>query len=271
MAWAALRRFYPAEHLPDPSEAERDAARARARIAHLLNTDPEGSWVAARGDEVVGIALGLIRDDLWGLSLFAVAPDLQGQGIGGRVLAPAVAYGERCGGGIILSTTDARAMRRYARAGFSIKPCLLASGPVNSARIPAGLRSRLGDVDADRALLDACSRHVRGAAHGPDVAVMVAAGGRLLVHEDRGFVVHRDGSPVVLAARDDQAAADLLWSGFADAPRGSTVHIDFISEGNDWAVRVALDAGLALAPEGPVFVRGDTGPFTPYLPSGAYL
>ncbi len=32
-----------------------------------------------------------------------------------------------------------------------------------------------------------------------------------------------------------------------------------------------LDAGLVLKPGGAVFVRGDVGPFTPYLPSGAYL
>ena len=32
-----------------------------------------------------------------------------------------------------------------------------------------------------------------------------------------------------------------------------------------------LDAGLALKPGGAVFVRGDVGPFAPYLPSGAYL
>jgi hypothetical protein len=32
-----------------------------------------------------------------------------------------------------------------------------------------------------------------------------------------------------------------------------------------------LDAGLSLTNDGAVFVRGDVGPFRPYLPSGAYL
>ena len=32
-----------------------------------------------------------------------------------------------------------------------------------------------------------------------------------------------------------------------------------------------LDAGLSLINDGGVFVRGDIGPFRPYLPSGAYL
>jgi hypothetical protein len=91
------------------------------------------------------------------------------------------------------------------------------------------------------------------------------------VYEDRGFAWHREGSPILLAAQDEEAAGDLLWSCLAAGPAGGTVHVDFISEHNDWAIAVSLDAGLALSPDGPVFVRGDTGPFAPYLPSGAYL
>jgi hypothetical protein len=36
-------------------------------------------------------------------------------------------------------------------------------------------------------------------------------------------------------------------------------------------VQACLRAGLALSPDGPVYVRGDVGPLAPYLPSGAYL
>jgi hypothetical protein len=100
---------------------------------------------------------------------------------------------------------------------------------------------------------------------------MLAAGAQLLVLESRGFAVHREGSPALLAARDDAAARDLLWSCLAAAQPGAPVHLDFITAGNDWAIEVALDAGLSLTPDGPVFVRGETGPFAPYLPSGAYL
>jgi hypothetical protein len=145
------------------------------------------------------------------------------------------------------------------------------AGEIYRSRLPAGLRARPGHLEADRDVLDATSRHVRGASHGPDLAAIVAAGGQLLVLDDRGYAFHREGSPVLLAARDDEAAADLLWSCFAAGPPGGPVHVDFISEHNDWAVAVSLDAGLALTPDGPVFVRGETGPFAPYLPSGAYL
>jgi hypothetical protein len=76
---------------------------------------------------------------------------------------------------------------------------------------------------------------------------------------------------MLVAAFDEEAATDLTWSCMAGGAPGAPVHLDFITEGNDWAVAVALDAGLSLSPDGPVFVRGDTGPFSPYLPSGAYL
>jgi hypothetical protein len=162
-------------------------------------------------------------------------------------------------------------MRRYFRAGFSLRPCVAAAGQVNRSRIPSGLKSRAGDPEADAELLAAASRHVRGAAHNADVETLLATGGELLVVDGRGWAVARDGSPVLVAAFDDEAATDLLWSCFAAGGPGATVHVDFIGAGNDWAVAVALDMGLSLTPDGPLFTRGDIGPLAPYLPSGAYL
>jgi hypothetical protein len=100
---------------------------------------------------------------------------------------------------------------------------------------------------------------------------MLAGGGELLVIDGRGFAVHREGSPFLVAAVDDAAARDLLWSCLAAGSPGGSVHVDFVTAGNDWAIEVALDAGLSLSPDGPVFVRGEVGPLAPYLPSGAYL
>lgn len=271
VAWQALQAYIPAEVRPDPSGESVRARRGRTRVAHLLATDPEGCWVAERDGAIVATALSLVREGVWGLSLFAVAPGLQGQGIGGRTLEGALRYGEGRRGRIILSSADPRAMRRYARAGLRVKPALAAAGAANRRRLPAGLRSRPADVADARDRLDALSRRVRGATHGPDFDALVATDCGLLTAGDRGYALHRDGSPVLLAAADDEAAADLLWSCLATAQPGASVHVDFITEGNDWAVAVALDAGLSLTPEGPVFVDGETGPFAPYLPSGSFL
>lgn len=269
VGWGALKEPIPDGSLP--GDAELRTARGRARIAHLQATDPEGCWVAEQDGRIVALALSLVREDVWGLSLFAVMPGLQGQGIGRATLEPALAYAEGRRGAIILSSSDPRAMRRYFRAGFRLRPCVTTAGQINRSRIPDGLRSRPGHPEADREVLDAASRHARSAGHGPDHQAIAGAGGELLVLEDRGFAWHREGSPILLAAHDDEAAGDLLWSCLAAGPPGGTVHVDFISEHNDWAVAVSLDAGLALSPDGPVFVRGETGPFAPYLPSGAYL
>jgi hypothetical protein len=187
------------------------------------------------------------------------------------VLAGALRTLEGCRGGIILSSSDPRAMRRYVRAGFAVRPCLAAAGALNRSRLPAGLKSRPGDVDADRELLDAVSRHVRGASHAPDLAMLLDAGSELLVHDGGGFAFVRDGAPVLLGAYTDAVATDLAWSCLATGAAGAPVHLDFLSQGNDWAIGLALDAGLALSPDGPVFARGEAGPLAPYLPSGAYL
>jgi GNAT superfamily N-acetyltransferase len=267
-AWAAMR-----EQIPDAlhhSDAER-ARRARLRIAHLQRTDPGGAWVADDDGEIVGVALALVREGLWGLSLFGVRPDHQSRGIGRRLLDAALAYGEGSRGGIILSTTDPRAMRRYALAGFALRPSVTFAGIVDRSAIPAGLRSRPAGAATDREFCDAVSRHVRGAAHGPDLEAFEQIGCLLLVHEGGGWAAVRDGSPALVAARDDAIATDLLWSTLAAGGPGETVHVDFVTAGHDWAVQACLAARLALSPDGPVFVRGDVGTFAPYLPSGAFL
>jgi hypothetical protein len=93
----------------------------------------------------------------------------------------------------------------------------------------------------------------------------------LLVLDGEGFAVARDGWPWLLAARSETAAEDLLWSVFASGARGADVEVNYVTAENQWAIRVGLEAGLALSPDGPTFVRGDVGPMAPYLPSGAYL
>lgn len=270
VSWEALRSYVP-EELRAAAEQEATTARRHARITHCACTDPDGAWVAEDDGVVVGIALAIVREGIWGLSLLAVAPDAQAAGLGKRLLDAALGTADGARGAMILSTTNPRAMRRYARAGFAARPCLDAGGAVNRTRLPAGLRSRPGDLERDNERIDACSRAVRGASHLVDVPAMLAAGGELLVCDDTGFAVHREGSPVVVAARDEAAAADLLWSGFAAAAPGASVHVDFIGAGNDWAIGVVLDAGLTLGLDGPMFVRGRLGPLAPYLPSGAYL
>src|SRR3954469_367700 len=197
-AWAALRVHVPQEFVPADLEERRRRGVQRQRW--LLESDPGGAWVADAGGEIAGVALGLLREGIWGLSLLAVEPGRQSQGLGRRLLDAALAYADGARGAIILSSTDPRAMRRYALAGFDLRPCVTAAGVVNRSLLPGGLRSRPGDPDADRELCAGASRAVRGAAHDRDVDASIDAGAGLLVHDDGGFALVRDGSPVLIAA-----------------------------------------------------------------------
>ena len=270
-AHVALAELYPEDLTP-----EQDAMRAAAgtaRATHLQQTDPGGCWVAEIDGKIVGTALGLIREGVWGFSLFGLLPAFQGQGIGSALYAPALEYGAGAPGGIILSSSHPAAMRRYARSpGYRLLPAMTLAGAWDPRRVPTDLRCRPGDLDDDRTTLDTASRHVRGASHAVDLPVLLARGrAALLVIEGEGFAVARDGSPALLAATNEAAAEDLLWGALASGPRGGTVSFDFVTAENQWAMRVGLEAGLALSPDGPVYVRGEVGPMAPYLPSGAYL
>jgi predicted N-acetyltransferase YhbS len=246
--------------------------RGRRRIAHLQRTDSGGAWVAEdeRG-AIVGLALALVREGIWGLSLFAVAAERRGQGIGRELLEASFGHGADARGHLILSTESPAAMRRYARLGLDLRPCVAAAGIVDRRRLPSA--EGVEDAGADGIpVADAIGRAVRGAGHGVDLAVALGdPGARLLLYEDRAFAVVRGERVVLLAGLDEPAATRALNAAFAAIAPGATTTVDFLTAGQDWAVRACLDAGLALSPDGPLFTGGDVGPLRPYLPSGAYL
>jgi GNAT superfamily N-acetyltransferase len=248
--------------------------RGRRRVAHLQRTDSGGAWVADRDGHLAGLAMALVREGVWGLSLFAVAPELQGRGIGRRLLAACFDHGRDARAHLILSTESPAAMRRYARLGLELRPCVAAAGVVDEARFDrAAALDGIDDAGPEGIpVADAIGRDVRGAGHGPDLEVALGdPGSHLLLAEDRAFAVVRDDRVALVAGRDEDAATRVLNAAFATAPRGASVSLDFLTAGQDWAVRACLDAGLELSPEGPFFTGGDVGPLRPYIPSGAYL
>jgi GNAT superfamily N-acetyltransferase len=256
-------RFHHPPSPPPPSPVP------LTRYEHLIETDPGGAWVAEEAGEIVGAALAIDREGVWGLSLLVVLPDHQSSGIGRALLERAREYadgGRR--GAIILASPDHRALRAYARAGFEMHPCMDAEGRPDVDAPPPGVRD--GD-DRDLPLTEAVDRAVRGAGHGSDIAAFLRAGRRLLVVPERGYAVLGPDSVSLLAALDEEAARDLLLAALAAAPPDKDYRVEWITSTQQWAVRPVLDAGLVLKPGGAVFARGELGPLTPYLPSGAYL
>ena len=51
----------------------------------------------------------------------------------------------------------------------------------------------------------------------------------------------------------------------------SHAEVSWLTGAQRWAVDVVLEARMKLSVWGAVFLRGETGTFSPYLPSGAYL
>jgi GNAT superfamily N-acetyltransferase len=257
------------ERMHEPPQPPPRPEPALVRIHQLIDRDAGGAWVTERDGEVAGAALALDRDGLWGLSLLVVDPEHQSAGLGRELLQRALAYaggGRR--GAVILASPDARALRAYARAGFAAHPSFRAEGRPRGVERPGRVR----DADAsDIPLTEHVDRGVRGAAHGSDIGALLRADCRMLVIEDRGYVVIGGGAVRLLAALDEAAAVDLLRAALATVPFGEEIGVEWITSLQDWAIGPVLDAGLSLTNDGAVFVRGDVGPFRPYLPSGAYL
>src|SRR5205807_2112643 len=111
-------------------------------------------------------AQAMLRDRLWCLSLLTIDPSAQGRGAGGALLRASLDYGraERRGA-IIVSSDDPRALTLYARAGFSLRPTLEASGALGELPPSSGEVRRAEGTDAELRALEEISRAVRGATH----------------------------------------------------------------------------------------------------------
>jgi ribosomal protein S18 acetylase RimI-like enzyme len=242
------------------------ARRWSSRLAYVFGTDPGGAFVAEHEDRVVGVALAIVRESLWCLSLLAVDPEAQSAGAGRALFDRSLDYGEAAHG-LITSSNDARAIRLYASRGFALRPALQAEGSLDRRRLPrAPSEVRTGGADELEPLAP-ISREIRGAPHTRELAYALAIGGHLLTYRDRGFAVARPGHGVwMLVARDDEAASALLWSALelvGDAERP----VRWITAEQGWAVDVLVRAGLRLSADGALCVRGRPGPLRPFLPS----
>src|SRR3954453_17878789 len=247
-------------------------ARQHRRINQFLTHDAPGSWVAESADGVIGVALALRRDDLWGLSLLAVRPDCQAKGVGQQLLAATLTYAADVQRSVILSTGDPKAMASYARAGLDRYPQVAARGPVRRLATQS-MRVRPGSL-ADVEFADEVDMAVRGARRGPGQLVLAETWSMFVV-DDRdggGYAYVRDNGEVeAVAATDDDTATALLWRCLSyAADRGVDASVEHANAGQQWAVRVMVEAGLSLRPSGPVFWRGGRPPPS-YLPSGPWL
>ena len=244
------------------------AGTAVARIAHLRTTDPADSLVAVAGDAVVGFAQAARRSDCWVLAHLFVDPARQSAGVGSALLATSHARGADLPVGLIGSTADPRAMRAYARLpGFRLHPTVRAEGTVTTVPTPA-LRPQIcgpDDVEEAAAAIDLA---VRGSTRTSDLLHLLAEGHELRSIPGRGYVVATDASIATLAATDDAAASALLEDALSRAA-GAELELPRMTADQQWAITIAVRAGLRLRPWGPLAIRGLDHPPAPFLPHPA--
>ena len=256
-----------------PAPELRPASRAGdwiVRTQHLLTTDPGGCWVAEDSGGMVGMATSSVRETTWILATYAVRPGLQGQGLGKAILDAAMGHGHGALRGMLSSSSDPRAVRRYRLAGFSLHPQMYFTGTVDRTTLPVVDKIREGspsDVD----LMDSIDRRTRGAAHGPDHAVMAGLWQLLVSDTSTGSgyaYVDERGGVALLAATNRRTAVRLLWEALARSTgRTPLAHL---TAANEWAIDVGLAARLDLHTEGYLGLRGLKPP-APYIHNGAFL
>lgn len=259
----------------DPAPALRSLARAAhwtARTTHFLQTDPAGCWVAEVDGALGGFATSVRRDGTWVLATYAVSGDLQGRGVGRRLLDAALEHSRGCLRGMLSSSTDPRAVRRYLLAGFTLHPQMTLSGTVDRTAIPPGTGEKVREgAAADTDLLESLDRQRRGSGHGPDHAHLQATC-RLVVSDTTtgsGYAyLTDDGEVALLAAGNRRTAARLLWTAIADGP--AEQQLRHVTAANDWAVWIGTQARLDLRTDGFLALRGMKPP-TPYVHHGAML
>lgn len=266
-----VRLTRPGDPLP-----ERRSATASRRWAswarHIVETDPAGCYVAESDGALVGAVASLRRDTTWILSSFAVLPGLQGHGLGRQLLEASLTHSRGCLRGLLASSDDPAAVRRYRLAGFSLHPTMVLRGRVDRSVLPVSDRVRegsLGDVD----LMNSVDRRARDAAHGPDHEAMAAEYRILVVDRTTGegyAYLRPDGSPYLLAATNRRTAAALLWESLASTSPDDVIEVPHVTAANEWAVDVGLAARLALHTQGYLGVRHMRPP-TAYLHSGRFL
>jgi GNAT superfamily N-acetyltransferase len=258
-----------------PEPAHRSPARSaawRARMEHLVRSDPAGCWVAEDADGLLGAAASMRRDLTWLLATYAVRPGVQGRGVGRQLLDAALSHGSGALRGMIAASEDPLAVRRYRLAGFSLHPTMLLWGTVAREVLPVVERVRegsAGDVD----LMNSVDRQVRDAAHGVDHDVLTGSYRLVVVDRSTGSgyaYVEPGGGPYLLAATNRRTAADLLWETLAASAPDRPVVVPHLTQANEWALDVGMTCRLQLWTRGYLALRGMRPP-APYLPSGHFL
>ncbi len=231
----------------DAGEALR-AARAlgvdwqREWLEHLVEGPDGAAFVASRDGDVLGLALGYRRGQAWTLAQLAVREGMRGEGLGGALLAAAIAPYEACERMAAVPTTACDALSLAARRAMVPQGALLElSGSMPNERTLAEIAAGTyrfttapilvegGRISSSIGALD---RETRGAPRERDYAWFAEHGSGVLFSlegEVVGYVfVWPDGTVGPLAAASASYLPQMLAFALhaaATAYRGSWIRL----------------------------------------------
>jgi ribosomal protein S18 acetylase RimI-like enzyme len=253
---------------------------------HLLQTDPDGAFVAEIGRTVVGFSMGFVRGATWFLAQLFVQPEVHAHGIGRELLRLAQDAGRARGATIfsVVSSTAHASQSLYMRAGmFGRGIGYGMSGPVDALRtLPEpdearkvivdchGWEDRIADLDREVWSAPRTEEHtlfLSGKYGDNDYSFALNRDGALLGY---GYVSEDDIGP--LAAHDpaDQIALLRIAGDWMTEQEVGQGHIYVISH-NATVIGALLECGWRV--NGWTFLLSSEpfGDFSRYVPSGGLL
>jgi len=257
-----------------------------AALGHILSTDPLGFHVATAQGRIVAFAATIVRGRTHFLSMFWALPDIQGRGVGRRVLARAFAAPKKPQGAVrcVYASLDTRAQVLYLKFGMQPRSMIYrVTGKVRRSPRPVKVPTlvQVGPVGPStkeqRDIAARYDRELRLARRDADhVFLGKAPGARFFEARYRG---RRVGYVCLSAAgrigpacvSDASLSAGLTWASLQKA-RELRIQPWLIIPGlNEGALRVAFEAGLRLTFPGAWMADGEMGDLRRYLLASGIL
>ncbi len=261
-------------------------ARRSPHLAHLLKTDPGGSYVAESDGLVVGFSMGFVRGDIWFLAQLFVQPDVHSLGIGAALLKRAHDAGRDAGARIVavVASSSAAAQSLYMRHGmFGTAIGYHVSGPVDALLAlpaPDGNRKLVVDCDGWQDRISALDAQVYGAERRAEHEMYLTE----WADSNYAFALNRDGELIgygyaldsgyigpLAAVEPDEQLALLRVAGDWLAERQVSAGTAYVTSTNQVVMGTLLSGGWKITNRTYLLASQPFGQFDRYVPSGGLL
>jgi len=230
-------------------------------LSHIYSQDPDLSWGAYVGDELVGFSTTHMRDRQWHVAYLFVDPEYQNRGLGTRLLKTGITEAIRREAYFMSQCAfmyNLKAIGLYTKLGlFPRKNLMLMEGPpaseVTWPELTSAIEGRMIDSTALLNDLNAMDREVRGINRTVDHCYWLAD------DEHEGYVFYHQGNLIgyayitqqgfvgpVLALRDSFLPEIVLFCLRVLAKRDRTVPKIWVNGKNFTTLQMILNNGFRI-------------------------